>query len=210
MSERKFTVATENARRAEALFRDLDDPVGETDAVHRLGLIELQKSNLQEARKLFDRSLVLSRKGPHRLIFLSDYHRHVGFIDRASGDLERAILRFEKSLDYRNQAGSRDYGLFARTMLGTALIEGGRPEEAREYLEQALQIARDIRSPVGELRATYALGKMYETLGDFQEAVRRFRRAEEQAAELGVASIQKAAQDGVTRLSMTSEESNPR
>lgn len=203
MREREFANATDHGRRAQILFRKLDDPVGETDAVHRLGLIELQKSNLQEARELFDRSLELSREGPQRSIFLSDYHRHVGFVDRAEGDLKAAIRHFEVSLEYRNQAGSKDYGLFARTMLGTALIEDGRPAAARAYLEQALEIAHDLPSPVGELRATYTLAKLHEALGETHEAIRRYRRADEMATELGVASIQEAARDGVTRLTVT-------
>jgi tetratricopeptide (TPR) repeat protein len=174
--------------------------VGETDAVHRLGLIELQKRNLERARELFDRSLELSREGPYRPIFLSDYHRHVGFVDRLSQDWPAAIAHFEKSLAYRNEAGSRDYGLFARTMLGSALTDGGRAGEAGPYLEEALHIAGEIPSPVGELRATYYLGEMYEALEQPSEALRAYRRADELATELGVASFQRAAREGVSRL----------
>jgi tetratricopeptide (TPR) repeat protein len=199
-SQREFTVATEHARRAQDLFRELDDPVGETDAVHRLGLIELQRRNLEQARELFDRSLELSEKGPYRAIFLSDYHRHVGFLDRIAEDWPAAIAHFEKSLAYRNEAGSRDYGLFARTMLGSTLVDGGRAVEARPYLEEALGIAGEIPSPVGELRATYYLGEMHEALGEPSEALRAYRRADELATGLGVASFQKAAREGVSRL----------
>ena len=200
LSQHEFTVATEHALRARKLFRELDDPVGEADAVHRLGLIELQLRNLQRARELFDRSLELSEKGHFRPIFLSDYHRHVGFLDRFSQDWPAAIAHFETSLAYRNEAGSRDYGLFARTALGSALVDGGRAAEAGTYLEEALRIARDIPSPVGELRATYYLGEMHEALGEFSEAVRAYRRADDLATELGVAGFQKAAREGVLRL----------
>ncbi len=89
-------------------------------------------------------------------------------------------------------------------MPGTALIDDGRPAEARAYVEQALEIAHDLPSPVGELRATYALGKLHEALGETHEAIRRYRRADELATELEVASIQKAARDGLMRLTATS------
>ena len=200
MGDRQFPTATTYARKAEALFREQGDPVGETEAVHRLGLIELQRGNSLHARELFDRSLELSKHGPRRPIFLSDYHRHVGFVDLQSGDHVSAIEHFEKSLAYRNEAGSRDYGLFARSMLGSALIDGGRPAEARPYLEQAIEIAREIPSPVGGLRATYNLGKMYEALGETDAALGHYRQAYETATQLEVASIQKAAHEGVTRL----------
>ena len=86
MGEREFKLATEQARRAEGLFQELGDPVGETDAVHRLGLIALQRRKFPEARECFDRSLEISKTGLRRPIFLSDYHRHVGFVDMLSGD----------------------------------------------------------------------------------------------------------------------------
>jgi tetratricopeptide (TPR) repeat protein len=200
LSQREFTAATEHARRAQDLFRELDDPVGQTDAVHRLGLIELQQHNLQQARELFDRSLELSEKGPYRAIFLSDYHRHVGFLDRLAEDWPAAIAHFERSLAYRNEAGSADYGLFARTMLGSALVDGGRAAEARPYLEEALRIAREIPSPVGELRATYYSGEMSEALGEPTEALAAYRRADDLATELGVASFRNAAREGLLRL----------
>jgi tetratricopeptide (TPR) repeat protein len=200
IGERGFTAATEHALRARDLFAELGDPVGETDAVHRLGLIELQKHNLDRSRELFDRSLELSEKGPYRPIFLSDYHRHVGFVDRLSEDWPAAIAHFEKSLAYRNEAGSRDYGLFARTMLGSALTDGGRAAEAGPYLEEALLIAHEIPSPVGELRATYYLGEMHEALGRPSEALRAYRRADQLATELGVVSFQEAARESVSRL----------
>lgn len=89
-------------------------------------------------------------------------------------------------------------------MLATALIEDGRAKEARVYLEQAVEIARALPSPVGEMRALYALGRMHEALGEISEALKNYRRAGELATELGVASIQEAARDGVMRTTVKS------
>ena len=85
-------------------------------------------------------------------------------------------------------------------MLGSTLTDGGRAAEARPYLEEALRIAGDIPSPVGELRATYYLGEMHEALGHTSEALRAYRRADELATELGLASFQRAAREGVSKL----------
>jgi len=200
MRERQFTTAIQYAVRADELFGELGDPAGSTDAVHLLGLIELQRHNLLEARELFDRSLETSRNAPPRLIFLSDYHRHVGIIDLWSNDRSTAIAHFGQSLAYRDAAGSRDYALFARTLLGSTLIDDNRALEAGPYLNQALVIARELPSPVGELRATYSLAEMYEAAGSSSEAMELFGRANELATELGVENLQKAAQDGLMRL----------
>lgn len=200
MAEREFFTTTAYAVRADELFGELDDRVGSTDAVHLLGLIELQRRNLPEARELFDRSLEISRHAPPRQIFLSNYHRHVGIIDLWSSDRSTAIAHFEKSLAYREEAGSRDYALFARTLLGSALIDDHRAPEARPYLDQALIIARELPSPVGELRATYSLAEMHEVSGTSSEAMRLYERANQLATNLGVETIQKATQEALLRL----------
>ena len=168
--------------------------------LHRLGLVALQKRELGPARELFDRSLELARRGPRSPIFLSGYHRHVGFVDMLEGDQARAISHFEKSLALRDEAGSRDYGLFARTMLGSELVDGGRAEEARAVLEEAVAFAREIPSPVGELRATWGFAKMHEALGERDEARRAYARAEESARRLGVEGIREAAAEALDRL----------
>ena len=200
MRERQFTTAIQYAVRADELFGELGDPAGSTDAVHLLGLLELQRHNLLEARELFDRSLETSRNAAPRLIFLSDYHRHVGIIDLWSNDRSTAIAHFEKSLAYREAAGSKDYALFARTLLGSALIDDNRALEAGPYLDQALVVARELPSPVGELRATYSLAEMHEVTGSLSEAIRLYGRATQLATDLGVEAIQKAAQDSLLRL----------
>ena len=105
-----------------------------------------------------------------------------------------------------DEAGSRDYGLFARTMLGAVLTDAGRAAEARGYLEEALEVARDLPSPVGELRATYYMAEMHAALDDAIAARRGFGRAEELASELGVASFLKAAREGLARLQDVGEE----
>lgn len=200
MGEREFPAAEEHAQRARMLYAELDDPVGEADAVHRLGLIALQQRRLGDARELFDRSLELSNQGPVRPIFLSDYHRHIGFVDILEDDLPAAVAHFEQSLAFRDEAGSRDYGLFARTLLGSALIRAGRPEEAARPLEQAYEIARDLPSPVGELRAGFNLGRMHEALEAYGEALCWYQRATELATVLGEEDVRRSASDGEQRM----------
>ena len=200
MSERLFTRARRSAERAKTLFETLNDPLGLTDAVHLIGLIELQQGRLDKARELFDRSLVISRDAPERLIFLSDYHRHVAIIYLKSDSFSTALEELEKSLAFRDAACSRDYGLFARTFLGSVLIENSRPEEAQPYLEEALRFALALPSPVGELRATFDLGQMYEARGLTSRAIEKYRRAVEIAAGLGSDNYQSAAREALERL----------
>ena len=76
----------------------------------------------------------------------------------------------------------------------------GRAAEARPHLEKAVAFARALPSPVGALRATWALGKMHEALGERDAALRAYVRAEKEAIRLGVASLRRAARKARERL----------
>lgn len=201
MTERVFASAEARARQAQGLFQRLTDPLGEADAIHLRGLVQLQKRNLEKARELFDLSLEVSRRGTERLIFRSDYHRHIALVEIFSGDKAKAIPHLEKSLALREQAGSKDYALYARTTLGSVLTDVGRAHEARRYLEEALKIAAELPSPFGELQAYLYLAKMYEAFEQTSDAIHAYRRAESLAKELGVENMRKQANERLMKVS---------
>jgi tetratricopeptide (TPR) repeat protein len=200
MEGRRFDLATRHAGTAMESFRVAQDVDGEVDAVHLLGLIALQQGDLKEARDRFDQSLERSRAVPERLIFLSDYHRHVALVELRSGERSPAIDHLRESLALRDRAGSRDYGLFARTLLGSVLADGGELAEAGALLEEALEFARDLPSPVGEMRAAYLLGRVHELSGRIPEAKAAYQRALELAVELSSEGMRNAADESLQGL----------
>ncbi|MEM7052670.1 MAG: tetratricopeptide repeat protein [Acidobacteriota bacterium] len=200
LAQREFPQASRLAERARTAFAELGDAVGLTDATHRLGMIAFQRRELDKARTLIEESLTVSKRGPERPLFLGDYHRHLGFVLYVSEDLEGALPHFQKSLEYRLKANSRDASMFAYNMLGRALIAADRPAEAREPLEQALEIARQLPSPAGELRVTLNLGRLHEALQDRSSALAAFTKARDLAQRLESESYAKTATEAIDRL----------
>jgi len=162
MAERTFTKATDHVQRAIVLLEEAGDTRAQSDAVHLLGLIHLQKREFHRARELFDESLVLDERAGARLWMRGEYHRHVGFIPAMSGDWKAALPHFEKSLQFRKEAGAIDASLFAAISLATALIRTGKGQDAESHLQYAMAIADDIPSPVGRARAAAALELLEE------------------------------------------------
>ena len=109
-----------------ALQADLGDAHGEADAVHLLGLIRMQRGELEAARALFERSLELDATGGHRTFFRGEYERHVGFVLLEQGNRPAAVPYFERSLEFRREAGAIDASLFAANSLAGTLIVLGR------------------------------------------------------------------------------------
>ena len=153
MNERVFVRATRYIDTAIEMFRDVGDTRGEADAVHRRGLIHLQKRELDEARDLFDESLRLDEMDGGRVWFQGEYGRHVGFVYQLSGDFESALPHYQRSLEARIEAGAIDASMFAATTLAAALVELGRVEEARTHADYAMSVATRIDSPTGTARA---------------------------------------------------------
>jgi tetratricopeptide (TPR) repeat protein len=200
MQEREFPIASQHAQRAIEIFREIGDQHGEADAVHRLGLIEMQRGNLDPAHELFDRSLRLDRAAGERAIFRADYERHVGFVFLFRGDTESAIPFFERSLAYRREAGAIDASLFAAGTLASGLVELGRLEEAKPHLLYAMMVAEKIGSPVGMARAGLVQGRLYAREGDSLAARLAFEMTINVAESVGYASVAGQAKNALDAL----------
>lgn len=200
MAVRAFPTAEAEARRAASLFRALEDRHGEAEAVHRLGLVFMQRRELAPAREAFERSLELDRAGGARRFFLGEYERHVGFVDIFSGDRAAALPRFERSLAARREAGAIDASLFAAVSLASALVEAGRAEEARPHLLYALVVAQRIDSPMGRMRAGQALGRVYQALGDMPAARLAYEMTLQVAESISHASTASAMRERLEAL----------
>lgn len=160
MNERDFPLATQHVTTAIEQFRTVGELHGEADAVHRLGLIHLQRRELAAARNLFDESLKLDQRGGERTWFRGEYERHVGFVYQFSADLQGALPHYERSLQARIEARAIDASLFAALTLSSTLSQLNRSAEALRYADYALCVALGIDSPVGIERAENLLANI--------------------------------------------------
>jgi len=199
-AERLFPRSTEYVEFAITLLREGNDVRKLSDAVHLLGLIHMQRRELDRARELFDESLALDQSAGVRKWFLGEYHRHVAFVYALADDWEAALPHFEKSLQFRKEAGAIDASLFAAISLGTALIRTGRPAEAQPHLHYAATIADEIASPVGSARALMALGEMHERLNNLKEARISYEAARDAAALVKYTSLEVRAEAALQSL----------
>lgn len=200
MVAREFPRASQYAHSAIAQFQNIDDLHGEADATHRLGLIHMQRGELEVARLLFDKSRTLDRAAGERVFFDGEYERHVGFVYLLSGDVVTAIPYFERSLAARIEAGATDASMFAATSLASALVGVERFEEAKPHLLYAMTIAEQIGSPVGTVRAAATLGQVYEQEGDIDAARDAFETALRNAENVGYAGTVEQMDAALKRL----------
>ena len=185
MSEREFPEAFSYSRSANEQFQKLDDKHGEAEATHRLGLIHMQRNELDDAQIFFDRSLELDQAGGERVYFRGEYERHVGYVHYLRGDVETAVPYFERSLAARIEAGMTDASMFAAITLAEALVRIDRVEAAKPHSLYAIGIAGQLDSLAGMARAMPTLGQVYETEGDLDAAREAYESALGIAEDIG-------------------------
>ena len=200
MAEREFPITEQHTLRAIEIFDRLEDRRNQADAVHRLGLVELQRRNLDRAHELFDESLRLDREGGERIFFRGEYGRHVGFVYLLKGDNEAAIPYFERSLEARKQAGAIDASLFAASQLGSSLVTAGRLDEAGPILKYGMTVARKIDSPVGKARIGLVQGRLHAQAGDSDAARAVLERTIEIAESVSYSSVAEQAREELEKL----------
>ncbi len=200
MRERQFTVAIRYAERARALFQSIRDRHGEADAVHLLGLIYLQRRELDQAQTLFDRSLELDQAAGERPFFLGEYGRHAGFVELFRGNLEAALPHLERSLMYRRQVGAVDASMFAAHTLASTLFRLGRVEEAKPHLMYAMMIAEKLGSLRVKTMNGLLLGRIYAEQKDYEAAHIAFEMTKTLAASISDDSTVDDAEEEIEKL----------
>jgi len=193
MAGREFPIADRHARRAIEISKQIGDRRGEADAVHRLGLIEMQRGNLELARELFEQSLLLDREAGERVFFLGEYERHVGFVILMQGDNDNAIPYFERSLEARKEAGAVDASLFAASTLASSLLNASRLDEAWPAVAYATMVAHRIDSAVGIARTSLVQARLHAAAGDKHAARLAFEMTIDVAQSVAYASVAEQA-----------------
>jgi tetratricopeptide (TPR) repeat protein len=96
----------------------------------------------------------------------------------------RYLVPLSEARAYPHRAGqlgvrAKNGVLQAESLLGQGHLElqAGEPRDAREYLESAVRVARDVSYRQGEAAALSALGHLEKDEGEYHEAESRYRAA---------------------------------
>lgn len=138
-----FARASELQRQAADRARAECHPELEAHACNNLGVIEVELGHLTEAEILLSQALELLESSPEPLLEGHVYN-NLGVIQCIKGQPEKGCIEFNRALLYRDMA--RDRIGFAETLhnLGLTCTELNRWDEADDYLEKALMIAREL------------------------------------------------------------------
>ncbi|MFN2198870.1 MAG: tetratricopeptide repeat protein, partial [Anaerolineales bacterium] len=109
---------------------------------------------------------------------------------RAVGDYVAAGERAGKTLEFANQERLAEMewaALFAESyrLWGEAARLQGDPQDANQYLQQALKLSQDNQYRIGEMKTLESLGTLAWSVGDYLEAYDFYARSVALARTLG-------------------------
>jgi tetratricopeptide (TPR) repeat protein len=150
----------------------------------QLGLAYLNRSQHDQARAEFVRSLALARQGRHR-IGTANALEHVGLTELSLGRPQEAMDTFLQARDLYAEIGAAR-GLMGITRhIGEAYRDVGQHEQAVRHLLDARQMAASIPDPYNEARCLTSLGQVYLRTTEPSSAVNALSEALQIMARLG-------------------------
>lgn len=170
--------------KALGIYREIDDSLGEANALTDLGRIRYLFGDYPEALDALSGSLKIYREIGNRLgeaNVLTDLGR-VHYVTGAYADSGDALI---EALAIYREIGQRNGEASILIDLGRVRCMTGEYSEAGEVLTQALVIQRKIGNRNGEANALTDLGRVRYLSGDYPEAAEVLTRALEIQRELG-------------------------
>jgi tetratricopeptide (TPR) repeat protein len=144
------------------------------DALEGLGNVAFRRGDPREAIRLLERSFELSRSDPadrpSTTEILARSHAALGDADTAIGLFERCLQRFRQENDPVNQVR------FA-VLLGYALTDTGRFDEAERILADGLEIGRGVKDPITRARLYWSEARLRGEQGRTELGAQYARKA---------------------------------
>ncbi|QUQ67022.1 tetratricopeptide repeat protein [Kutzneria sp. CA-103260] len=152
-------LALDYADRAFRLFRTLDNPVWEAEALSMVGWHQALLGDFQQSRASCERALALFVRHGNRqgqAVTLDC----LGYIEHRRGRHERALVRFQESLKLCRHLGATYYEADTLDHLARTHAALGQHAEAREAWQRALDLSRAQHRITDTNRITRQLAAM--------------------------------------------------
>ena len=167
------------AEQAKALYEELEDERNVGRLMLNLGGLHLLLGRPQEAIDHLEASFALAVEAESKpdaaqaLGGLATVHLQLAEYDAADENARKALALLEGREDFPDEVGQ------SHLVLGRALLERGRLDEAQKSFEAADAVFEQMASAGHRAGAWVALGDLASRRGDDGEAARRYRSAAE-------------------------------
>ncbi len=161
------------AQEALELYRELETPPQQAEALGQLALIEFNDGKPNASIDRVNQADELSENPALRA--LTTFIR--GLVAQRDKNLEKATEYFEQANQLAGQSGRGALALDAGMKMGEVLLTAGNTAKAADVLNRVVQIAQGIRAPAQERTACAMLAQAHASLQNFEAALGVAQRA---------------------------------
>ena len=149
-----------------------------SQVLNYLGDSYFYRSDYGTARQQYDRALQVANKAKNReLVAISQFNQ--AKLDVVQNRSAAAIPVLKKLVEETETVGLKALSVEASIYLAQALLAGGKPQDAQQELDRAMNRAEKLGLTIQKARAHFLLGEIYSQTGrtkeyapQYQEAVR--------------------------------------
>ncbi|HEV7857887.1 MAG TPA: toll/interleukin-1 receptor domain-containing protein [Pyrinomonadaceae bacterium] len=167
-----------NAARNSAVEREI------AAFTHNVAAMYQERGEVEEARKLYDESLAISKKLGNQILIASTLHQ-LGKLAQEQGKLEEARKVYDESLQISKKLGNQN--IIANTLHHLAAISQaeGKLEEARKVYDESLAISKKLGNQSLIASTLHELGRLAQAKGKLEEARKLYDESLEISKKLG-------------------------
>jgi len=185
-------------RESRETLAEADIKEGEAEALELLGRLHRERGALDEAREAHREALSLAEAGgsSRAAVIRCELARD----HRAAGDHEDAVAAAERARESAVEMNDAIRTLRADLTLGGCYRAARRYDDAAAALDRAMDAATDTDADYFVAKTRYELGLLARDRGETAAARDHLRTARSAAAEMGVETIRRRADEALTAL----------
>lgn len=177
-----FDAATALLERSLVLYRELDEPLGHTRALHFLGMTYQDCGKFDRGCGLFAEALTLARDIGAKSE-MADALNSLGNLALDDADVEHAEGYYQEAHRFYRELGNKAGSAAVLNNLGEVATAQGKHERAMAFLTEALALYRDVGESSGVAGTLHSLGVLATAQGQYgpaatylAESLLRFQR----------------------------------
>lgn len=166
-------------KRALKLRQEIDDKRGVAESLMHVALVYQSRENAsddQEALLVNQQAYRMAEEGNYKLV-KSFVARHIGWIYRKKGELDKALTYFKESLVLREEVGFKFFLPPSNYAIGIVFFEKNDLDQALKYFQRALTHAEELGLKRHVVFSLIRIGDVKKAKKEKKKALKNYHKA---------------------------------
>lgn len=165
----EYDDAIDNYKKALAIYEKLNDSARISDCLNNIGGIHQAKEDYSEAMNYFEKSLSIRIKNNNTSSIAENYN-NIGEVQFGLGNYSKSLENYFKAINLYKKGEIKQSKAYSLIGIGKAFYMQNKLSNAKQYLKDGIQLAKEISSPDIISNGVFYLSKVENKLGNYKSA----------------------------------------